>query len=762
MGGGPKPKCRLRREGGNAKVGPFMFEALGATIYRYRWLTLLLAGGFLLASIAALLRGGDLTGGTIHGIESERAQQIAASIQGRSVETTFIAVFHHPTLDARDGAFHQAMQQALEPLRADPAVAAVITPDDAGPFLAPGMINGAARAGFALVSLRGDFKEALHAYPEVRARLRSDALAIACTGQVAFMNDLDHVLEHDLLRAEILSLPLALVVLLLVFRTAVAAALPVGVGALAVVGGIAVVLGLSRHTEIAQYTINVCSLIGLGVAIDYSLFTVSRYREELAAGHDYPVALARAMRRAGRVVAFSGLAVGTGLAGLLFFEGSYLHAMGIGGAVVVALAVVFALTFLPALLAVLGPRIHAGAIPIPNLELREGLWHRTAEWVMKRPLQVLVPTLGILLFLGVPFLHLKLTAADVRVLPEDVEARRAYEQLRSDFPDQAANRLVVAVHFPSGPALTAPRIDALFDFSRRVAKLPHVVKVESIVDGPDPDMSKEDYESALLDPTEIGAPLVAMAKKIAVGEHDFLAYVVTDTPPEAEAARALVRTIRENRSLETGTIAVGGPTALDVDTTAYMLARTPRAVGFVVAVTFVVLFLCLGSVVLPIKAVVMNVVSIAGSFGALVWVFQDGHLLVREGRPIEPALPPLLFCILFGLSMDYEVLMLSRILESWERTGDNTQAVAEGLEKTAGLITSAAAIMVAVFGAFAIASVVLVKAVGFGMALAVGLDATLVRILLVPATMRLFGDANWWAPGPLLAFRQWLGIRRPK
>jgi RND superfamily putative drug exporter len=735
-----------------------MFEALGAIIYKHRWLTLVLAGVFLAASLVVLLRGGDLAGGVIHGIESERAQQIEASIQGRSVETTFLAVFHHATLDARDGAFHQAMQQALAPLRRDAAVESILTPDDAGPFLAPGMINGPAHAGFALVSLRGDLKTALHAYPGVRAKLRSDSLSIACTGRVAFMNDLDHVLEHDLLRAEILSLPLALLVLLFVFRTAVAAALPVGVGALAVVGGIAVVVALSRHTEIAQYTINVCSLIGLGVAIDYSLFTVSRYREELAAGHDYPTALARAMGKAGRVVAFSGLAVGTGLSGLLFFERSYLRAMGIGGAVVVGFAVVFALTFLPAVLAVLGPSIHAGALPLPKLGAREGIWHRTAEWVMRRPVRVLVPTLGFLLFLGAPFLHLKLTAADVRVLPPNVEARVAYDSLRADFPDQAANRLVVAIHFPTAPALDARRIDALFELSRRVAALPHVVKVESLVDGPDPDMTKEDYESALLDPPETAAPLVAMAKKIAVGDQDLLAYVVTDSAPESEASRALVRELRARRAVEDGSLVVGGPTALDVDTTAYMLERTPRAVGFVVLVTFVVLLFFLGSVILPIKAVVMNAVSIAGSFGALVWVFQDGHLLVREGRPIEPTLPPLLFCILFGLSMDYEVLMLSRIQEAWERTGDNTRAVAEGLEKTAGLITSAAAIMVAVFGAFAFASVVLVKAVGFGMALAVALDATLVRILLVPATMRLFGGANWWAPQPLVSLRRWLRI----
>ena len=479
------------------------------------------------------------------------------------------------------------------------------------------------------------------------------------------MNDLDQVLEHDLLRAELLSLPLALLVLLLVFRTVVAAALPVGVGGLAVVGGIAIVLGLSRHTEIAQYTINVCSLIGLGVAIDYSLFTVSRYREELAAGHDYPTALARAMARAGRVVAFSGLAVGTGLAGLLFFEGSYLHAMGIGGAVVVGLAVIFALTFLPALLAVLGPRIHAGALPLPNLELREGLWHRTAEWVMRRPVGVLVPTLGVLLVLGRPVLP---PAADGRrrARPARRASRRAAatSSCARDFPDQAANRIVVAVHFPSGPALNTERIDALYDLSRRVAKLPHVVKVESIVDGPEPDMTEGGLRGRAPRSVRDRGAARRGGEEDRVGEPRAPR---TSSPTRRPRARRRARSCARSAPIarwRTARSSSAARRALDVDTTAYMLERTPRAVGFVVGVTVVVLFLLLGSVVLPLKAVVMNFVSIAGSFGALVWIFQDGHLFVHERRPLEPALPPLLFCVLFGLSMDYEVLMLSRIKES--------------------------------------------------------------------------------------------------
>ncbi len=233
--------------------------------------------------------------------------------------------------------------------------------------------------------------------------------------------------------------------------------------------------------------------------------------------------------------------------------------------------------------------------------------------------------------------------------------------------------------------------------------------------------------------------------------------LTTDGPPEGSDARAVVRTVRAERWVADGELWVGGQTANDLDSTAYIRSRTPMAIGFVMGITFLILFVMLGSVVLPIKAVLMNLLSISGSFGALVWIFQDGHLFIREPRPLEPSLPVLLFCVIFGLSMDYEVLMLSRIKEAYDRTGDNTGSVASGLEKTAGLITSAAAIMVAVFSAFSIASVVLIQAVGVGMALAVALDASLVRVLLVPATMRLFGDLNWWAPKWMLWLRKRLG-----
>jgi putative drug exporter of the RND superfamily len=725
----------------------------------YRWLAhlalrrhraLLVASGAVLAVAAlVLLRGGTLSSGTTQGIEAEVGQQLVSRELAYPGESSFIILFRGANgLTWRDPRYRPALTAALAGLRADPRVRAVLAPDDAPQLVAERLVSADGGRTLVVVTLRDAYFAAAAAYPSLRATVHSDLLQAGFTGHLAYRNDLDRTLEHDVLFAEVVSLPLALLLLIAVFRTVAAAALSVGVGALAVVTGVAAITALSRFVDIAVYAINVASLIGLGVAIDYSLFIVSRYRDELEGGASYADALVTALDTSGHAVVFSGFAVAIGLGSLLFFKGSFLATMGVGGIVVVVLAVLFALTFLPALLVALGPRINAWRLPLPRLASFDGMWHRIATWVMRRPVLVLLPTLGIVLLLGSPFFRLALAAADIATLPRGVEARDVYEELREAFPDQARTRILVVASYPSAPALTPERVGPLYDLAQRIAKLPGVVKVEGVVDT-DPRLTREYFE-ADAETADDDLPLAARRMRaMTTAKNLALLIVLTDAAPTSEPARALVRAIRTERQVGDGTIVVAGAPANDVDLNAFILRRAPYAIAFILVVTYVVLFAMLRSVLLPLKAVVMNLLSIAASFGALVWIFEEGHLaaLLRfEAGPLDAAVPVLLFCAVFGLSMDYEVLMLSRMREEYLRTGDNTWAVAEGLERTGRLVTSAAAIMVAVFGAFGLARVILVKSMGVALAIAVGLDASLVRVLIVPATMRLFGDLNWWAP----------------
>jgi RND superfamily putative drug exporter len=714
-----------------------MFSSLGRFLFHHRLATLIATGLFLALALGSVFIGGSLTGASVSGLESTGAEGLVAQVVGRNPDTTVIALFESTTETAING---DDVDAALKPLRADPRVKSV----------AQDIRYDADRhVGLAFITVDGDLPQALSAWPAIRATLTHERLEILTTGRLPFLTQLNTTLEHDLLRAELISIPLALIILLLVFRTLVAAALPIVVGALAVLGGIGTLFALSHTMEVSQYAINVCTLIGLGVAIDYSLFTVARFREELAAGRTVEDALVHTVDHAGKVVAFSATAVGLGLAGLMFFPGSYLRTMGVGGAIVVTFAAVFALTSLPALLAVLGHRVDAGRLPLPKLTLKEGLWHRLSQWVMKRPVQVLVPTLAVLVLIGAPTGWIRVASSDVTVLPASLEAHRGYVLMQRTFPDEAATRFTVAVQFPNEPALNESRIAALDALSTRISQLPGVASVQGLTSG----LPMPESTALLLNPTPAMAPLISTFTK---GRVVFL-LASSSALPSSDGARAVVKAIRAQRLVADGTLLVGGDSALDVDTTHFLVSHAPWAVGFVVIATLLTLMLLLGSVLLPIKAVFMNALSLGGAFGVLVWVFQLGHGPV-EGHPLEPTLPVLLFCVLFGLSMDYEVLILSRMKEGWGRTGDNRLAVAEGLEKTGGLVTSAAAIMVSVFLAFATAKVVLIQAVGVGMAVAVALDATLVRSLLVPATMRLFGDANWWAPRWVHSLRRALGL----
>jgi len=739
-----------------------MFAAWGSFVHRRRWWVLAVSGIVLLTSIAVAAGGGKLqSGGLISTSESGRASQLIERELPRSGGSTFTLIFSSDSPSAKSPEFRAAVEDALALLRKDPRVATIVTPYD-GPAVDPTqLISKDAHSVAVDVAVKDEVAVARDYYPELRALVRSDRLQVQATGLLAITNGFNTVLQEDLRRAETVSLPLALILLLIVFGSVVAALVPLGVGILAVVGGIAGMFLLSRFTDVSVYAENVVTLIGLGVAIDYSLFVTNRFREELRNGRDTRSALAVAMATSGRAITFSGLTVAIGLSGMLFYQGTFLSSMGVAGAIVVASAVFYGLTFLPALLAILGPNVDRLRVPIfqPDTSGR-GWWHTIATAVMRRPVVVLLPVVAFILLAGSPFLRLRLATGDVTVLPTKEESRAAYDKLRSDFTGADVTHVSVVVNYPSGDPLAPDRVPALAELAQRVTQVPNVQRVNSPVTL-DPRLQPSDYAALYAQPRSKLPPQVQAFLTQTVGAHIVLLDIVTPLPAYSDEARDVVRAVRAIPPPPAAEKVAGGFTAIDLDTVNYIVGRTPIAVVYIMAATMLVLFLLLGSVILPLKAVVMNLLSISASFGAMVWIFQDGHLSAQLGftpGPIDPTLPVIMFCTVFGLSMDYEVLLLSRMQEEYLKEHDNTHAVAMGLERSGRLITGAAAIMVGVFTAFALADIVLIKAIGLGMAIAVAIDATLVRALVVPATMRLLGNLNWWAPGPLARLQRRIGL----
>jgi putative drug exporter of the RND superfamily len=743
-----------------------MLSRWGSFVYRHPRSTLALSGALLAVSVVFLVRGGELKNPRSLNLESGHASDLVSSqLPTTGSGTTFELLFTSNTIKVTDRAFRDAVNAALRPLTSDPRVKQVTTPYSAPSGGAANTINPDSLASpdkstaITIVELKDTAGTTRDVYVALRAEVHSTTLKVLATGGTAANSAFDHYLAVDLQRAELVSIPATVILLLLVFGALVAAGLPLIVGVVSILGGIGGIYLIAGFTDVSTYAGNVVTLIGLGVSIDYSLFIVNRFREELAGGASRERALATTMATAGRAITFSGLTVAIGLSGMLFYPGSFLPSMGLAGGLVVAVAVFYSLTLLPAVLALLGPRVNAVPMPFSATGGGRG-WHRLAMAVMRRPVMVLVPTVTLIVIAGLPFGHLRMANSDIEVLPADAEVRQGHDLEVQKFPGRDQTTITVVAEFPSNP-LTFDRVGAVYDLSRRVARIPGVVGVQSIVDV-DPSFDRVAYQKLYGVPPPLAlAPAVAEVVHETVGPRIVVVNALANRAPQSDGAREILRAIRAQRAVGDGRVEVTGATAFDLDIVNFIVDRTPGAVAFIVGVTIVVLFLLLGSVVLPIKAVVMNFLSLSASFGALVWIFQDGHLaglLGFQPQSVDPSIPVLLFCIVFGLSMDYEVLLMSRMKEEWERTHDNRHAVAEGLERSGRLVTGAAAIMFAVFIGFGLAQVLLIKSLGIGMAVAVAIDATLVRALIVPATMRLLGQLNWWAPGPLARLYRRLGL----
>jgi RND superfamily putative drug exporter len=525
-------------------------------------------------------------------------------------------------------------------------------------------------------------------------------------------------------------------------------------------------------------------MLGLALAIDYSLFMVSRFREELRRGRDVASAVEVTVATSGKAVTFSGLAVAVGLSGLLLFQPAALRSFGIGGILVVAASVLYALTFLPAILGMLGPRVNALSVaglrdrvrrlfgrPVGAAAsaARESRWERMAHAVMARPFVVLIPTLAFLLVAGTPFLRLSQGIPDASILPPGIESREASVALSRDFRAGETSPIIVLATVQGSPTDQA-NIQRVLDLSAAIDGVHDIDRVEGPFSGLKNPTTGNDLDAAGI-AALFAAPRDQLPPELATGlqrlEETYVRGstvrldAISPLQPLSPAGTEVVPAVRAVR-VDGVSTQVGGLAAQGRDFMTSQSGTIPWAIGLTLGASAVILFLLFGSVVIPIKAVVMTLLSITASFGALVFIFQEGNLanvlgfqspgFTIAGNPI------IMFSVLFGLSMDYEVLLLSRIQEAYRRTGDNTASVAEGLAKTAGVITGAALIMVSVFSAFALAESITIKSIGVGMAIAVFIDATIVRVLLVPATMRLMGRWNWWAPGPLGRLADRLGF----
>jgi RND superfamily putative drug exporter len=667
----------------------------------------------------------DMGGGAS---ESSRAEERFDEL-ARTMPPPDPAAMHGPTLigivdgvPVDDPETEAAVEGAVAAISALPGVESVTSAYDSAD---PGLRATDGQASAVLVTLAFAPGRELDPFVDaVQAALARTGAPTVLVGHEDMVDDeIDAQAEEDLLRGEAIAMPLAFVALVVVFGGLLAAVLPLALALASVAGALIVLAVATSLGDVAVYSINVVTMFGIGLGIDYGLIVISRFREERAGsegttGRPVAAAIDRTIATAGRTVAYSGLTVAAALSGLLVFDSSGLRSLAVGGIGVVLVAVLAAVSLLPALLAVAGHRIRPSRRPAAH-----GAFWSIAVWVRRRAVPVVLVVGVGLVVAAVPFLHARFENPDARSLPRSSVARQL-EAVRERFPAASADPIeVLAMVAPDDPSLTA--------WLTAVAARDDVASVEV-----------DDVLAAA------GASVIE---------------VVPAGPAQGERAQALVADLRDLAApFET---MVTGDVAELVDLKASLNARLPWALTIVALATIVLLFLMTGSVVVPIKAVAMNVLSLGATFGVLVWVFQEGHLAGVLGfdavGALDATMPLVVFLFAFGLSMDYEVFLLARIKEAWDDTGDNDLAIATGLDRTGRIITSAAALLIIVFAGFAAGELVLIKQLGVGMAVAVIVDVTVVRTFLVPATMTLMGRWNWWSPAPLRRLHARVGLHEP-
>lgn len=748
-----------------------MFGRLGKLAAHHAGKVLVVMGIFAGLSLwfgPQVLKSLDTGGFTSESSESSKVIKAIEQDFNKEQSALIILFKSKDGLTARDPQYREAVDKILaDAKKQEPAITDVKTFYNTG---AEQFISKDKKSTFALVSLQASEVEQGKIGARLREKLQNDKLHLAYGGEAITTHDVTEQIAKDLGVAEAVSFSILAVLLVFVFRSVAAALLPLLLGVFTIVGSMLVLRLLSQVTTIVEYALNVIILVGLGLAIDYSLLIISRFREELA-NHkgDVTEALLVTMQTAGRTVFFSGLTVVICLLSLFVFPLALLQSIAMGGAAAVGISMVAALIVLPAILRVLGYRINwlsfgnvkrsqQAALKGKRVKEKESIWHKAGGFVMGHAVSTMLITLGILIAAGLPFLHAKLSTPDHRVLPPDSPARQVSEALQNDFTFDASPIQIV---FKTSDWITSPEsIGKLYDYTRALQKLGGVDSVESIVNLPQ-NMSREEYQLAYANLEQ--QPQLKAAATSQINGTQTIIRVNQTYDTQSKEAQQLVAQIRNLQKPEGVTAQVGGMTAGLVDLLQVISAYFPYAVAIIVVTLLVLLFLMLGSVVIPIVAMLQNVLSLGAAFGAVVWVFQEYNLVeffrFNASGDIFATQPVLIFAIAFGLSMDYSVFLYSRIKEQYEKTKDTDKAVLAGLQKTGSIITSAAMLLFVVVAAFATSDISIMEQIGFGLALAILVDAFIVRMLLVPATMRLLGKYSWWAPKPLLRLQAKIGLK---
>ncbi len=746
-------------EDGMARITPAigMLASSGRWIHRNRYLVILI---WLIAFAATLpfaprVQEKLLPGGfSNEDYPSVKARELLRDRFG-VIQVGLILVVSHDTLRPNSPDFVADVLRISDQLSTHADVLAVRS------YLSdPGMLSDDGDLGLIQADLGLDIEDSLDATYSITTSLDTGDLDVVITGAPPLYRDLVVASGADFRRGEVVAFPVATIALLIVFGTVVAASMPVIVGGIAVTVGLGIIYFVADLREMSLLSFNVVTLLGIGMGIDYSLFYVNRFKEELAGGLSVADAIAATHPQAGMAILFSGVTSIIGMSSLLLFDLNVLDSIGIGAVVVIAIALLAAQTLMPAVLSIIGHRIDRFRV-IPIVSSNNRIWARMAEGVMRRPWLFLVPTVIALLALVTPLQDIRMGVADATILPAEYESRRGFDLLQERFGWEVSTELIVAYTFDGDPFAPA-RLNELYAFGQALERLPNVNEVRSIVNLR-PTLGAEDYRNLYAHPESIYDGEALRLLNDSVRDGVVLFYVSSEIHPFSSEAFTLVRDVQSFRLPSDSDVLVDGSSASVDDLVSSLYGRFPLVAGLVILLTFASLMMLFRSVLIPLKAVALNVLSILASFGALVWVFQQGHLSgVLDFEPLgvtEATTPIVLFAILFGLSMDYEIFLLSRINEAYRSTGSNRESVKQGLQKSGMIITGAGSILVIVGVSFVLAEVVTVKAVGFGLALAIFVDVTIVRILIAPALMRIFGKWNWWFPS--WADRTFARINRP-